>query len=60
MEVCESKFTSNQSDMDLSHTDAIFIMPSTGRNRIFTMEQCEHIGVRNAKVRTPETVYTSL
>ena len=56
MEVCKGKSTPNESDMGVSHTDAIFIVPGTGRNNFTLMEGSEDISVGNAKVRAPETM----
>lgn len=60
MEVCESKFTSNESDMGFHHTYAIPVVPRTGRNSFTIMERSSHVGWRNAKVGAPETIHNPL
>jgi hypothetical protein len=51
VEVCEGTITTNESDMGISHANAIFALCSTRGNNLITMEGSQHIGFRNAKVR---------
>lgn len=51
MEVCKGTITTNESDMGLSHANAIFALCSTCGNNLITMEGSQHVGFRDAKVR---------
>ena len=55
MEVGEGTSATNKSDMGVSHPYAISLMSSTCRNSFVVMARCDHIGNRNAKVRSPES-----
>lgn len=50
MEVCKGSTPPNESDMGVSHEDAVPVVCSAGGYRFITMERSEHIGVRNAKI----------
>ncbi len=52
MEVCKGTITSYKSDMGFSNSDAVFTMRGFGGNCVITVEGSEHVGVRDAEVRS--------
>lgn len=59
MEVCKGSTTSNESDMGLSHTNAISPMCRAGGDLSVTMERSKDVGIRNAKILLLGTFETS-
>jgi hypothetical protein len=52
VEVSEGSTTTDKSDMGFLDQNAISLLRSIGRNYLITMEGNQHIGIRDAKVRT--------
>jgi len=53
VEVCKGSTASHESDMGLSHTNAISPLCCAGGDLSVIMERSKDVGIRNAKVRAP-------
>lgn len=59
MEVCKGSTASHESDMGLSHTNAISPLCCAGGDLSVIMERSKDVGIRNAKILLLGTFETS-